>query len=84
MSVVWAFFIFVQIWWIVWFAVLPFGVRAVESPEPMHSTGAPEKPYIAQKIIATSLIATVITGLIMYGLQNGAWHWLVERLGGSI
>lgn len=51
---------FVIIWWTVIFAVLPFGVRVPERPEPGHATSAPIAPMLRRKLIVTTLIATVI------------------------
>ena len=61
--------IYFLIWWIVLFAVLPFGVRAVENPEPGHATGAPEKPQLLLKFGITTLVA----GVVFAGL-----YWLIQ------
>lgn len=54
--------IFVVIWWLVLFVVLPFGVRAptAEEMEPGQEPGAPVKPMMWRKV----LICTLITALI--------------------
>jgi predicted secreted protein len=53
-------FTYVIIWWAVLFAVLPWGVRRPDSPEPGHDPGAPERPMLLKKAIATSLISVVV------------------------
>jgi predicted secreted protein len=60
---------YVIIWWMVLFAVLPWGNRPPETPEPGHATSAPEKPRLALKFGVTTLVATVIF--------LGVW-WLIE------
>lgn len=56
---------FFTIWWIVLFAVLPFGVRnhaeaGVTDAPPGSELGAPVKPMIARKAIWTTVIAAVV------------------------
>jgi predicted secreted protein len=51
------------IWWILLFAVLPFGVRSqAESGEVVAGTepGAPSAPGLQEKAIWTSLVASVV------------------------
>ena len=60
MSVVTSIAVYFVIWWIVLFAVLPWGVKVPENPEPGHATSAPEKPMLLRKALWTTLIAGVI------------------------
>ena len=66
MSWLWAGFIFALTWWMVLFAVLPFGVKTPDAPGYGHDPGAPEKPMIKQKLLITTLLAIIITGIIVY------------------
>ena len=52
--------VFVIIWWVVLFTVLPWGVRVSDNPEPGHATSAPEKPMLWRKALITTLIAAVL------------------------
>ncbi|MGC8523446.1 MAG: DUF1467 family protein [Acidibrevibacterium sp.] len=53
--------LYVLIWWVTLFAVLPFGVRSAADPDPHTGwRGAPEQPYLGRKILATTLIAALI------------------------
>jgi predicted secreted protein len=66
MSIVTGIAVYFVIWWIVLFAVLPFGVKIPEKPEPGHATSAPEKPLLLRKALWTTLIAAVIwTGFFL-------------------
>ena len=60
--------IYFVIWWTVLFAVLPFGVRnaseAGENVEAGNDAGAPMAPHWGKKILATSVIALVLFGLV--------------------
>lgn len=69
MSFVTIILVFVVIWWLTFFAVLPVGVRGqhetggdqVEGTDP----GAPTNPNLKKKALATSVIAALLT-LIYY------------------
>ena len=52
--------VYLVIWWIMLFAVLPLGVRRVENPGPGQDRGAPEDPQILRKVVITSLVAGVV------------------------
>jgi predicted secreted protein len=57
--------IYFVVWWIVLFAVLPWGVRSQdESGEvvPGSDPGAPAIPRLGLKLIATTLVAGVVFG----------------------
>lgn len=78
MNIAGAAVIFVLIWWSVFFAVLPWGVRGrweaqddgVEGADP----GAPTTPDLKRKALITTGIAIVLwvitVGVIMSGLIN--------------
>ena len=53
--------LYVLIWWLALFAVLPFGTRPVaEADETSGWRGVPAAPRMRAKIIATTLVAAVI------------------------
>lgn len=53
--------LYVLIWWTALFAVLPFGTRPVVDADGATGwRGAPERPYMLRKVLATSLVAAVI------------------------
>lgn len=55
--------LYVLIWWTVLFAVLPIGTRAIPEADPKSGwRGAPERPHIGRKVIATTLVAALIWG----------------------
>ena len=60
--------IYFVIWWTVLFAVLPFGVRnaseAGEKIEQGNDAGAPMALNWGKKILATSVIALALFGLV--------------------
>ena len=56
--------IYFIIWWVVLFAVLPFGVRshaeAGTEAEAGHDPGAPVRPALGPKLIWTTVVATAL------------------------
>lgn len=52
--------VYAIIWWVVIFAVLPWGVRVPEEHEPGHATSAPEKPMLWRKAAITTVISAII------------------------
>ena len=62
--------VYVMIWWIIFFSVLPVGIQSnkevfkekIEGMDP----GAPKNPNIAKKFFITTLITTAIFSVIYY------------------
>ena len=54
------------IWWVLLFAVLPFGVQSQHEMNdivPGSDPGAPASPRLGIKVIATTIIAAVLWGV---------------------
>jgi predicted secreted protein len=54
--------VFVILWWLVFFAVLPFGVRVPDKVEKGHASSAPARPRLWLKAGVTTVIAAVLWG----------------------
>ena len=54
--------LYLMLWWLVFFAVLPFGVRMPDEGEvgEGHATSAPTRPRLWLKAGITTLIAAVL------------------------
>lgn len=66
--------IYFVVWWIALFAVLPWGVRPQgegADRAPGTDPGAPVRPWLARKMLATTFIAALITGAIVYLVTSG-------------
>jgi predicted secreted protein len=61
--------IFLLIWFVILFAVLPWGVRPSAEPEPGHDPGAPANPQLGRKAIATTVISLLLWGVYFYVTQ---------------
>ncbi|MEO1190124.1 MAG: DUF1467 family protein [Pseudomonadota bacterium] len=64
--------VFVVIWWVVLFAVLPWGAKPLDEPEVGHAASAPAKPMIWRKVLATTGI-TIVLFLIAWYLIESDW-----------
>ena len=70
MSITGSVVIFVIIWWIVFFSLLPIDVNRnkktqIEGEDP----GSPENPKILKKFIYTTIISTMVFLIIYYLVQ---------------
>lgn len=81
MSAVTLIAIYFVVWWIVLFAVLPWGVRTqAEDGDIVLGTAhsAPTRPLLLRKALATSIVAAIIVGGLwiavdLYGLDFEAF-----------
>ena len=70
MSITGSIIVYVMIWWIIFFSVLPVGIQSnkevfkekIEGMDP----GAPKNPKIALKFLITTLITSIIFVVIYY------------------
>jgi len=71
-----AFVVYTLIWWTVLFAVLPFGTRPVADPDAATGwRGAPERPLIGRKLLATTVISAVLWGVAMLIIWSDWWSF---------
>jgi predicted secreted protein len=54
--------VYVVLWWLVMFCVLPIGVEPARESHLGHDAGAPANPRIGFKVLLTTAIATVLFG----------------------
>lgn len=64
--------VYVLTWWIVIFAVLPWGVRSPTEFVPGQATSAPVRPRLWLKAGITTIVAAVIW-LIIWGIIRMGW-----------
>jgi predicted secreted protein len=56
--------VFVVLWWLVFFTILPLGVQRQERPGEGHDPGAPMKAGVLWKMGLTTLVAGVLLGVV--------------------
>jgi len=52
--------VYVLVWWVTLFAILPLWVTPSDPDDPGHAAGAPRRPLLARKAALTSAIAAII------------------------
>jgi|AP12_2_1047962.scaffolds.fasta_scaffold87676_2 predicted secreted protein len=63
--------VYVIVWWIVFFATLPIGVRHDRANREGHDPGAPDRPMLWRKAAAATVIAAVLVGGAYVADQQG-------------
>ena len=70
MGVTGSIIVYVMIWWIIFFSVLPIGIQSNKEiyKEKIggNDPGAPKNPRIVQKFLLTTLITSIIFAVIYY------------------
>ena len=64
MTIFTAFFIYLLIWWVMLFTVLPLGIKRHEEEGRGFDAGAPEKPDLVKKLILNTALSAVILAVI--------------------
>jgi predicted secreted protein len=70
--------VYVMIWWIIFFSVLPIGIQSnketfkdnIEGADP----GAPKNPKIAKKFLITTIITSILFIVIYYLVNNNFFN----------
>ena len=62
---------YIVIWWIVIFAVLPFGIHPTAEGDPGHAAGAPANPRLKLKAAITTAMAGAIWLLLYWAVTSG-------------
>jgi predicted secreted protein len=68
--------IYVILWWLIWFTLLPVGVKTPDTVEKGHADSAPANPHLWIKALAACLIAGVVWGGVYYAIVS---DWISFR-----
>ena len=70
--------VYVLIWWIVFFSILPIGIKSQnrEFKENLagNDPGAPKNPNIIKKFLISTLITSIIFFVIYYVVKSGYFN----------
>lgn len=76
MTIAFSLAIYFIVWWIVLFAMLPIGVRtseeAGEKATPGQAESAPQFPNLLPKMVATTVVATIIFAVLYVIIEHRA------------
>lgn len=70
MSLTSAIAIFFVLWWLVFFAVLPFGVRTQGEDDEATIEGSPASAPVNPLLLRKAVITTVLAAVIFFGLYE--------------
>ncbi len=71
--------VYLVVWWLVWFCVLPWGVRRPDVVEKGQADGAPDNARLGLKFLVTTAIAAALWGVAFVVIEFG-WINLREPL----
>jgi predicted secreted protein len=75
MGIVNALFIYILVWWLVIFTVLPIGIERHTDAALGHDAGAPKDPRLAYKIKLTSIVSAIIVGILWLMVDFDVITW---------
>lgn len=66
--------VYIVIWWVVIFMVLPWGVRPVGADDIAkgHASSAPRQPRILTKMAVTTVVAALVWIGVYFLIESGA------------
>ncbi|HXC92118.1 MAG TPA: DUF1467 family protein [Stellaceae bacterium] len=64
--------VYVLVWWVTLFAILPLWVVPAEPGDVGHTAGAPKQPRLLRKALVTTLVAAAIW-LAIYAVVRSPW-----------
>jgi len=78
MSITGSIIVYVMIWWIIFFSVLPIGIKSNKKvfKETLQGSdpGAPKNPKIARKFLITTIITSIFFIMIYYVVDLGFFN----------
>jgi predicted secreted protein len=65
--------VYVVIWWVVIFMVLPWGVQSIGDNDVAkgHASGAPKRPLLLRKMAVTTVVAAILWAGFFLIIESG-------------
>lgn len=67
--------IYFTTWWVVLFAILPWGAAPPEQVETGMATSAPARPMLMKKFLWTTIVTAVLVGSAWLLFETGIVSW---------
>jgi predicted secreted protein len=64
--------VYILVWWVALFAILPLWVTPADPEEPGFAAGAPRRPLMLRKVVVTTVVAAIIW-LGIYVVVSEPW-----------
>lgn len=77
MGLLYIFFIYLLVWWVVLFMMLPIGVERHEEDGKGFDRGAPKVPNLKKKLVWTSIVSAIIVAIIWLLVEIDVIQWRV-------
>jgi predicted secreted protein len=75
MSLLYASFIYLLIWWVMLFTILPMGVERHDEPGKGFDPGAPKFANLKKKLILNTVVSAVILAVIWLLVELDIIRW---------
>lgn len=75
MSFWYALFIYLLIWWVTLFMILPLGVERHDEPGKGYDSGAPKSADIKKKLLLNTLVSAIIMAVIWVLVEIDVIRW---------
>jgi predicted secreted protein len=70
MDIITSVVVYLSIWWLVLYTVLPWGVKPEENPQTGNAASAPADPRLRRKFLVTSGISAIIWLVVWFLIQH--------------
>jgi len=77
MDPLYVFFIYLLVWWVVLFMMLPVGVERNEEDGKGYASGAPKAPMLKKKLVWTTIVSGIIVAMIWLLVKLDIIQWRV-------
>lgn len=69
--------LYALIWWVLLFAVLPFGIKPQPDPDASSGwRGTPLRPMLGRRVLATTVLAGVVWSAVVLMIEKGGFGFL--------
>ena len=72
--------VFSSIWWILFYIALPIGIKISAKTEEGHADSAPKNPNIVIKAIIVTILAVLISWILVALVEGGHLSFLLSDL----
>lgn len=75
MEISYAFFIYLLIWWVMLFTILPIGVERNDEAGKGYDSGAPKIPNLKKKLVWNTILSAIILAVIWMLVEMDVIRW---------
>jgi predicted secreted protein len=82
MGIVSCIVVYVLIWWVVIFCILPFNIKPLENNRDGSMPGAPVEPGLKKKVLLTSVISLIVWVVVYLIVTSGliSYREIAQRM----